>query len=688
MGERLSATIIVRVAVVSGLLISGAVVWLAFSLPALEAQLGVAGEAVHASLDGAEVPVVAIRSSAGEHDLIPLDLMEEPDMVATWDEWDRFFARQDRLAEVLGGDGLALQRADGGWAPSTRVARRPERLHWTFYSQLFAALAVWLAALVTFAYSDRGIGARMYLVSGIGIAIVIWPAVVYSTRPLAMDATLFVALSAIDHAGGFIYSAGVLGMFLVYPVVLVRRRAWLWVFTLVGFLCDQLQVLPKGYVDFYPLMTVYFLAFVVAAPWQWHRARREPVARAAFSWMLLCALVGMISFVFAIMFPMVLGLETQLSQGFALSAYATTYAGVSLGILRLRLFELDRWWFRVWSWLIGGALMVVGDLLLMSLFDLGSRESLFVTLAIVAWLYFPVRQWVWARITRSGTEVRHDATALVSARDPDELEARLEQELQRTFAPLRIESDEESIDEARIGEQATTLHVPKPRGGRFVCHYRNEGRDLFRARDLELVGGLVELSHSVDRALRAHLEGQEEERERIRRDLHDDMGASIIRIIHAAKDTEVASLAKRTMRDLRNVLMALSPEAATVTEVLDDLRVEIGATVPSGRMQWQVEGEASWRLSSRQRANLVRTLREATTNALRHGDGELSYRFVLAGDSLEVELENASDEPTGGQGLGLRNIAARMEELGGELTWKNEAGIFALALRLPRTGEA
>lgn len=690
MGGRLSATIIVRIAVVSGVLISGVVVWGAFSLRALDATLRVEGDAVWATLPDGDAAVVGIRSSAGRSDLTALDLIEEPDMVPTWAEWDRFFARQARLSEILAGDAIALQRADGEWVPVREVAQTPERLHWTFYSQLFAALAVWLAGLLTFAYSDRGPGARAYLVSALGIATVIWPAAVYSTRPLAMDATWFHVLSAIDHAGGFVYCGGVVALFARYPVVLVRRLGWLWAFSALGFAFDQLHPLPKGYVDFYPLMTVYFLMFVVLAPWQWVRARREPVARAAFSWVLLCALVGMSCFVFAIMFPIVLGLEPQVSQGFALSTYAITYAGISLGILKLRLFELDRWWFRVWSWLIGGALMVVGDLALMWLFDLGTRESLLVTLAVVGWLYFPVRQWVWARLARSASERRaQDPAALVSARDPEELEARLVAELERAFAPLRLEAKPAPLDVVELGPEATLLRVPNPRGGHFVCHYRNEGRDLFRARDIEQARRLVELSHTVDRALRAHLEGQEEERDRIRRDLHDDMGASIIRIIHASKDAEVAALAKRTMRDLRNVLLALSPEGATVTEVFDDLRVELGGTVPDERMRWEIDGDASWRLTSRQRANLVRTLREATTNALRHGDGALTYRISLRSDALEVELENASDEQLApGEGLGLRNIAARMEELGGQLTWKNEAGTFALALRLPRTGDA
>jgi signal transduction histidine kinase len=105
-------------------------------------------------------------------------------------------------------------------------------------------------------------------------------------------------------------------------------------------------------------------------------------------------------------------------------------------------------------------------------------------------------------------------------------------------------------------------------------------------------------------------------------------------------------------------------------------------------MTWQVEGEAAWELSSRQRANLVRTLREATTNALRHGTGGLLYRYVLSDEALSAEIRNtaprSSDEDDEGPHFGLSNIAARIEELGGRVELGAGPGEFRLTLYLPR----
>jgi signal transduction histidine kinase len=120
---------------------------------------------------------------------------------------------------------------------------------------------------------------------------------------------------------------------------------------------------------------------------------------------------------------------------------------------------------------------------------------------------------------------------------------------------------------------------------------------------------------------------------------------------------------------------------------LEDLRAARTAGVPAARERWQVDGEASWAHSGRQRAHLARTRREASTNALRHGDGDVEYRFLLSDQSIEVEVTNSAAAPATTAGLGMRNIAARIEEIGGDFSARHEDGVFSFSLRLPRTRE-
>ncbi|MEM9194658.1 MAG: hypothetical protein AAGF12_36100, partial [Myxococcota bacterium] len=486
-----------------------------------------------------------------------------------------------------------------------------------------------------------------------------------------------------------LYSVGVLVLFASFPRVLVRRVGWLLVTGGLAFLLDQTQLFPKGTVDFYPAMLAYFLMFVVVAPWQYLVSRRDPVDRAAYGWVLLAALTGMSTVVFAIMIPLFLGIEPFATQGFALTTYALTYLGVSLGVLKFRLFDLDRWWLRTWSWLLGGVFVVLCDLVLLSVFDLRADQSMLLAVAFVGWLYFPVRQWIWERlIRRDRHETRFDVAKVAAARDSLELRQGFEDALREMFSPLHVERHPTVIDQVQVGPLGASLLIPALGSGHIELHYRDSGRHLFRKTDVTQAARLLAVVQSVDRALRAHRVGQEEERDRIRRDLHDDMGASIIRIIHATKDTKVAALAKHTMRDLRNVLIALSPEPASVSDALADLRTELATLVqPESSMSWEVIGEADWELTGRQRANLVRTLREATTNALRHGDGGLEFRFDLSHERIQAIVRNPTFRPPDDRqaGFGLSNIAARIEELGGDIRLDDSGGRFELQIELPRS---
>jgi signal transduction histidine kinase len=285
-----------------------------------------------------------------------------------------------------------------------------------------------------------------------------------------------------------------------------------------------------------------------------------------------------------------------------------------------------------------------------------------------------------------------DLTRLVAAADEVQLGSRYREALHELFAPLKIEQEAIALPKAQLDSLGVQLFVPGATEGRhFVCHLRNDGKNLYRREDLVRAEELTAMGRAAHRAILAREEGERTERDRIRRDLHDDVGASLVRIIHSAEDSRVANMAKAAMRELRNVLLALSHTSARPEEVLAELKTELGEAVASsgGELEWDVVGEAGWELSGMQRSNVVRTLREATTNAVKHGAGTISFRFILSEDGLRAVLANRRASPSDSMaGSGLSNIRARMSELGGTLEVDEHPDRFSLKLDLPRTVSA
>lgn len=81
-------------------------------------------------------------------------------------------------------------------------------------------------------------------------------------------------------------------------------------------------------------------------------------------------------------------------------------------------------------------------------------------------------------------------------------------------------------------------------------------------------------------------------------------------------------------------------------------------------------------------------VREATTNALRHGDGAIGIVVALDHDAVRIEAVNGlpTGRPgrVGGTGRGLAGMRERALALGGEMTWGIEGGRWVVRARLPR----
>jgi len=695
----------------------GAALWLALQQP----WLGLAPQALQPGAEGTQ----ALRSGTGllppHQRLLSLagrdgaalslssdDLIEEPDMHPGYAEWGAFYARQDALAAALrsGPVTLSFEGADGAArqqlltpAPGRPLASLPA----VFWFQLMVGAVGALVGAWVLGLRPADWAARCLALTGLGLLAAACPAAVYGTRELALPADLFRLLSTINHLGTISFGIGLVGIFLFHPQRLASTRlfAGLAAVFLAWAVADVAWWLPSPDLAMRLVVVLQMLAAMALGAWQWRRARGQPLERAALRWVLLSFLVGCGAFVVLIICTAMLGWLPPLSQGYAFGFFLLMYLGLALGVRRYRLFDLDRWSLRVLMWVFGLTGIVLVDALLV-VAHVNASLSLAASILLCAAVYFPLRQWLWARLSPQA-EPDIDALAgriaALSLAPAVHRPGAWQDLLGGLFAPLRVETPVSAPEggQAVLLQQGLGLQVPGGHGLPALQFWqRDQGRRLFSPRDARLAERLLRLAGMVVQAREAHEHGARQERQRIAADLHDDLGGKLLSIAQAGDLPRAAGLAREALDDMRLAVQGLMAGPAAAADVWADWRRETveRAGLAGLRTDWQAqEPTPAVALAPRLRMQATRMLREAATNAIRHGqaqrlrvalavqDGWLAIEVSDDGTGLAAPVDEAA-AATGGQGLA--GLQRRARALGGHC----EIGPAAprgtrVAIRLP-----
>ena len=204
----------------------------------------------------------------------------------------------------------------------------------------------------------------------------------------------------------------------------------------------------------------------------------------------------------------------------------------------------------------------------------------------------------------------------------------------------------------------------------------------------------TELKRSQDlfRNLSLHLqEVREEERTRIARQIHDDLGQALtaLKIDISWLNSRLKDPKDAIREKLKSMVALVDGTVQTVRKVSEDLRPGILDDFGlSAAIEWQAEefqkrtgieckavsNQDEFDLSREQSTNLFRIVQEALTNVIRHAEAsKVEIRFKQEQDVLLLEVQDngkgiAEQSIADPKSFGLIGIKERARSLGGEVT--------------------
>jgi len=168
----------------------------------------------------------------------------------------------------------------------------------------------------------------------------------------------------------------------------------------------------------------------------------------------------------------------------------------------------------------------------------------------------------------------------------------------------------------------------------------------------------------------------EKERKRIAADLHDDLGAKLLTIVHTSESERISTLAREALEEMRLSVRGLTGRPVRLADALADWRAEVVSRLGQANI------EADWRspteditqlLPARAYVQTTRILREAVSNIIKHsgashckvrtrvGENDFGLMVQDNGKGIPMELDGRLD-----RGHGMSSMKHRAKQLQGQ----------------------
>lgn len=395
-----------------------------------------------------------------------------------------------------------------------------------------------------------------------------------------------------------------------------------------------------------------------------------------------------------------------------------------IGIWRDRLFDIELWLNRavvyvaLTATLVGLYILLIGGLSLL----FHNADSFVLSLLAtggVAVLFQPLRARIQQTINRALYGQWDDPMGVLTqlgqhleqANAPETIlqvfVSTIAAALKLPYVALWTKTEESRYDPiAVVGThpdqvEMTPLYYQSEQIGQLVVAPRTPGTHFSRA-ETELLQTIAQLTATTLRAVQLHQELQqsrqniittrEEERRRIRRDLHDGLGPQLAALtfkVDAARNQlqrnalEAESLLhqvnrdlQETIQDVRRLVHDLRPPALDQLGLVSALQEYAAAHSQNGLHITVTASQPLPNLPAAAEVALYRIASEAMTNVVRHARATHCQVHLTLNNSLNLEVRDDGQgfAPGNKTGVGLASMQERAAELGGIFVVDSQPG--------------
>lgn len=210
-----------------------------------------------------------------------------------------------------------------------------------------------------------------------------------------------------------------------------------------------------------------------------------------------------------------------------------------------------------------------------------------------------------------------------------------------------------------------------------VAHARVDAERRVAATEQRMADRVAEVERVHGQLAEQKLEQvTERERKRIAADLHDDLGAKLLTIVHTSESDRISTLAREALEEMRLSVRGLTGRPVHLIDALGDWRAEVVSRLGQANIlaEWKSPAEdVEHTLQARSYVQTTRILRESVSNIIKHSGATHATisSAVQAGDFILTIQDNGQGIPAEldgrlDRGHGMASMKSRAKQMHGQ----------------------